>query len=103
MTSTAASAQYRNVCLVCHAPGLSPCRTLKTRRVTDTHKARIDAAYSTPNVMPRRIRKAPVADKPIKIMRYFPTEPVITESDVDMLSILRYGRTKSMNLLREKS
>lgn len=40
-TSKAASAQYRVECSYCGAKIGEPCRTLKTRRVTDTHVDRI--------------------------------------------------------------
>ena len=37
---------YPNQCPTCGAEPNKPCRTLKTKRVTDTHLARIDARYS---------------------------------------------------------
>lgn len=43
--STAVSAQYENTCPVCGAGPKQPCRTKITKRVTDTHLPRIDAAY----------------------------------------------------------
>lgn len=43
--STAVSAQYNVTCPTCQAAPKAPCRSKITRRVTDTHRARIDAAY----------------------------------------------------------
>lgn len=44
--SGAVSAQYSVMCPICKALPFAPCRTLITRRVTDTHLARIDVAYN---------------------------------------------------------
>ena len=38
--------QYQVACPTCSAEPERPCRTLTTNRVTDTHLARIDAAYA---------------------------------------------------------
>lgn len=43
--STAVSAQYNVKCPTCAAAPQQPCRSKTTNRVTDTHRARIDAAY----------------------------------------------------------
>lgn len=43
--STAVSAKYPVACPTCHAKIKQPCRSMTTNRVTDTHQARIDAAY----------------------------------------------------------
>lgn len=48
--SKAASAQYDVTCPKCLARPKEPCRSLRTRRVTDTHLARIDAAYPSTRV-----------------------------------------------------
>lgn len=40
--SAAISARYGVACPICGAGPNEACRTLKTKRVTDTHKARID-------------------------------------------------------------
>lgn len=45
MTSTAPSTRYPAGCPTCGADVGQPCRSLRTRRVTDTHKARIGASY----------------------------------------------------------
>jgi hypothetical protein len=45
--SHAVSAQYNVTCPVCNAQPLTPCRTLRTGRVTDTHLARIEARYGS--------------------------------------------------------
>lgn len=43
--SKVVSAQYAVVCPTCGAGPKKPCRFKITKRVTDTHRARIDAAY----------------------------------------------------------
>ncbi|HET6916638.1 MAG TPA: hypothetical protein VFH56_11165 [Acidimicrobiales bacterium] len=43
-TSKAPSARYGVPCPTCGAKADEPCRTRKTRRVTDTHVARIERA-----------------------------------------------------------
>lgn len=44
--TTAASARYDVPCSFCGAKAFEPCRSIKTRRVTDTHSARIHDYYS---------------------------------------------------------
>lgn len=41
--SKAASDRYFKVCPVCGAGSYKPCKTIKTRRVTDTHLPRINS------------------------------------------------------------
>lgn len=43
--SGAVSAKYANTCPTCHAGPQEPCRSKITRRVTDTHRARIDTQF----------------------------------------------------------
>lgn len=45
MSSRAASAQYGVACPTCGATANQPCRSRTKCRVTDTHAARITAAY----------------------------------------------------------
>lgn len=44
--SSSVSAQYPTGCTTCGAVRGQPCRSLRTRRVTDTHIARINAAHA---------------------------------------------------------
>lgn len=43
--SKAVSARYPVACPTCEAAPKKPCRSKITKRITDTHRARIDAAY----------------------------------------------------------
>lgn len=93
--SKAVSARYRNVCPKCKAKSYEPCRTLKTGRVTDTHMQRVQNQFNARTVRPA------VPDAPVRIPRYFPVERVITESNLDTLALVGYGRSKALSLLME--
>lgn len=43
--SEAVSARYPNSCSTCGAKPYEPCRSLRTKRVTDAHQPRISAQF----------------------------------------------------------
>lgn len=96
MASTAYSAQYRASCPTCKAESFMPCRTLKTKRVTDTHAGRVRLARAA------RVIPAPLPDPPVSYNRFFPVQRENTSQQaVDTLRELGYSRSIALALLSD--